>query len=177
MADPVTLSIIAVSVAAAGAVTSAIGTMSVAKQQSNQLKAQAEITDQNIKIAQSQGDEDARRIRLEGLQRKSAARVGYASSGIALEGSSLAVISDMDATTELDALTSKYQTNLKARGYSAESSLLRTQATGAMTQGYIGAGASLLSGASMVADMSGGGGGGGAATATPSYMTGTNIFG
>jgi hypothetical protein len=162
-----------------GAATSAVGAIQQGQAQDAQARHQAALSDrqatieeQNRVAALQQGAEDERRTRQQQryvlAQRQAAAGQSGIDPGF---GSPLLVGEQAEIDAELNALTTRYQSQLAARGYGlraegarADAGMFRAAGANARRAGYVGAGTALLSGAARVGGMMyapGGGGGGG----------------
>lgn len=73
------------------------------------------ISDENAKIVRSQTAENERRLRVQQRKRIGDIRAGYGASGLQIAGSPLAVLQESVANAELDALTVRYEGELRAR--------------------------------------------------------------
>lgn len=148
--------------AIAGAVLSAVGSIQSANAQAANADAQAQAANYNAKVAennammtrqQASAREDA--MRRQARVEAGKARAGIAQSGLAASGSMLDVYDQSALMTELDALNTRYEGEVQARGLIAQSQLDSYQAKvakmngkNAKTAGYINAASSLLSSAS-----------------------------
>lgn len=128
MADPVTL--ITIGSAALGAVSSISGGIAA----NNQAK-------YNAALARNQAIADANKQARESRYRQGMARANIASSGLELEGSPLEILEDNAISEEMDRL------NI-LQGGEARARALEYEGKAAKAAGFIGAGTSLLSGAS-----------------------------
>ena len=72
----------------------------------------------------------------------------FAKAGVAFTGSPLDVIQDSIANAELDIEVSKFNADIRARGFISEAEQRRLSGRQAVTTGKIGAGATILSGVS-----------------------------
>lgn len=164
-----------IGLAAAGAVTGAMGAIAAGNSAKAQADAQAkaaayqqqvqmrnqQIADQNRILALQQGEIDAEDQRRENRRMLSAIRTAYGASGLAMAGSPLDVLEDSAAEGELDAQRKQFEGRVRGResalqmleaGDQAvlaglEASSARSRAKMATTVGYLNAGSSLLSGA------------------------------
>ncbi len=157
MADPVTL--LAVTAAAssalgiAGAVTSANAQAASQQSAANASDYNAEVDRQKAAVASQQGNAN------EEAQRRSAAlamgkqAAATAQSGVDLSsGSALDLYKQSATNAELDALNIRYGAQLQAQGFQQQGTLdtlsaqqARSNASSAMTAGYLNAGAAALS--------------------------------
>ena len=133
MADPVSWMYIA------GAM-SAVGTMRQAQSQAQAKSYEAEVAAQNARIAQQQG-EAAAELQAKEAQRKIGAMVAqYGAAGVDVSsGSPADVLADSVRSATLDNLTTKYNYQLKALGYTNQSSLDSDSASYYRTSGYFNA--------------------------------------
>lgn len=146
----------------ASAATAAIGSIKQGQAQKAQYDAQANAAEYNATVArqnaqvagaQASAQEEQQRRKFRALQGEAIA--GMAQSGTALDGSNADVLRQNAVANELDALTIRYEGQMKSRGLNAQADLdtLNAQASrragrDARTAGYINAGAQLLSGGS-----------------------------
>lgn len=158
----------------ASAATSAIGAMQAADAKSDSLNAQAAAAQNNAVIAQ----QNARNTRLasdaneEAQRRKSAhdlgtLRAGLLQAGIGTGGSAADVLGQATGNAELDALNIRYDGSMRAANqenqglmYTQQAAASRQGASNAQEAGFLGAAASLLSGAGKIAGAGGGMAGG-----------------
>lgn len=149
MADPITLAI------AGSAVLNAVGTFQQGRARADASEFNAQIAEQNAALARQQGAENADRTRREGRRRAGAIRAAFGASGVSLEGSPIDVLTDQAVENELDALTAENQGLLQSTAFQNTASLDRANARNSRTGAIIGAGASLLSGASQIGSRTG----------------------
>lgn len=81
-------------------------------------------------------------------QKVASTRAAFAQNGFEISGSPLDIVNAVAQQGELEQLTALYDGSQRARGLRASAELNDYQAKNAMTAGYIGAGTSILSGAS-----------------------------
>ena len=140
MADPVTIALIAATA------TKAIGSI----QQGNAAKKSADFNatmlEQGAAVERQQtaAREDAKRR--EARMVLGSQRAAFAQSGGGLEGSAADVMQQSAINAELDALTLRYEGDLRARGMQAESTSERFAGKQAQRQGYFAAAGSILGG-------------------------------
>jgi hypothetical protein len=120
----------------------------------------ATVANQNADIAIAQGEEMARRSRLQTTKLIGAQSAAYGAAGVTSDGSAMDVMRASAQQGELNALTLKNNAAIKANAYRNEANLDRFRAGNDRTAGYINAASSLLGGGSKLMGMSGGGGGG-----------------
>ena len=131
----------------AGAAVQAIGAI----QQGNAAKAAADynasMLERNAEIERSQANqrEEAKRREARGLLGKQAA--AFAQSGGGLDGSAADVMKQSATYAELDALTLRYEGDMRARGFENEARMERFAGKQARKAGYFKAAGSILSGA------------------------------
>jgi len=139
-----------IALAVASAAVSAAGAIA----QGNAAKASANynaaVARQNADIARANAAADADKQERQGGLLAGRQRAAIGASGITPEGSPLEVMADSALESELDALTTNYRGELQARSYGQNATLQGMRGGAAQTAGYIGAGATLLSGASKV---------------------------
>lgn len=147
---------------ATSAGVSAVGALQQGRAQSAQYKSAANaaeynaiVAKQNEEVALGQANvaEEQQRRKFRSMQAEAIA--GMAQTGTALDGSNADVLKQSALANELDALTIRYEGQMKARGLMAQSELdrmsaraSRSAASSAVTGSFLNAGASLLSGAS-----------------------------
>jgi hypothetical protein len=107
---------------------------------------------QNAEVTRQKAQMDENRQRRLATQRAGANVAAVGASGIDLSGSALDVLESNAAQEELDALIIRWNGATAAQSLEARGSLARAQGRAAQTQGYIGAGASLLLGGVKAAD-------------------------
>lgn len=123
--------------------------------QANAAEYNATVARQNAQVAgaQANAQEEQQRRKFRSVQAEAIA--GLAQTGTALDGSNADVLQQSALANELDALTIRYEGQMKSRGLLAQADLdtLSAQASrragkDARTAGYLNAGAQLLSGGS-----------------------------
>lgn len=114
----------------------------------------ATIMDQNARIERDQANAREEAQRREARQILGAQRAAFSQSGVGLGGSAADVMEQSATNAELDALTMRYEGEMKARGLMASAEAERYQgraaganASAAMRAGYMGAVGSILGGA------------------------------
>jgi hypothetical protein len=108
----------------------------------------AAVARQNADIARANAAADAAKQERQGRLLAGRQRAAIGASGITAEGSPLEVMADSALESELDALTTRYRGELQARSYGQDATLQGMRGDAAQQAGYIGAGTSLLLGAS-----------------------------
>jgi hypothetical protein len=155
MADPVTIMLVASSA------MQAVGAVQQGKMAAAQGKAQMEAANYNARmkeieagITREQSNAREEQQRRQARQLLGRQRAAVAQAGIGWGGSALDIMEESATLAELDALTIRYEGDLKARGLLAEAEFDKYSGQVAMAQGkaaktasYISAAASLLSGA------------------------------
>jgi hypothetical protein len=139
--------VIGLIVSAVSAVAGAVSAMDAADAQKQALDYNADVMD-----AQAQSEREAAAF-AETQQREQAAklrarqRVAYASSGIDLsEGTPLEVLGQQAGEMEMDALTIRYNGEIKAKQSESQAAIYRMQGAQAQRAGFANAGSSLLTG-------------------------------
>ncbi len=174
MCDPVSIGIASVAMSAIGTGAGFLGQMQQQSAMSQQasiqqanLNYQAQQQRNNATVAQQQADDAIARGKVEEQKRRMLTQqqigtqtAALAGQGTDLEGSPTDILGDTKATGELDALTIRnnaareaYGYTMQAYGYNNDATLKTTSAgNSTYSPNYMGAGASLLAGASTVAD-------------------------
>jgi hypothetical protein len=113
----------------------------------------AAVLDQNAGIERSQANAREEAQRREARQILGSQRAAFAQSGTGLSGSAADVMAQSARDAELDALTLRYEGDMRARGLMAEAEGERYQgrvaemnASNAKTSGYLNAAGSILGG-------------------------------
>lgn len=121
-----------------GTVMSVVGAISQANSQSNAASYNAKVAAQNAEIARQQGEAAAQAQDRAARQRLGQMTAAYGASGVDMgSGSPLDVLQDSARTAALDNLTTRYNYNLRATGYSNQSTLLENQASNYKTSGIL----------------------------------------
>jgi hypothetical protein len=146
---------------AIGSAISAVGAISSAKAQSQQMQSQADAANYNAIVANQNAETalQAGSANEEAQRRKSAIdmghmRAGLAENGIGLDSGTATDLTEQSAlSAEMDALNIRYQGQTQAQAYKTQSALdvqsaqqAKANASSAMTSGYLTAGATALSG-------------------------------
>lgn len=131
------------------AAASAASAISSARAASKEASTGAQIAANNAALSRQRGnaaEELTRRrtSRILGEQRASVAQSGFDPNS----GSALELQEESSGNAELDALTARYEGNLRALSFEQESANMKTRARSAMNQGYVSAAGALLQGAS-----------------------------
>jgi hypothetical protein len=131
----------------AGTAVQAIGAI----QQGNAAKAAADynasMLDRNAEIERSQANQREEAKRREVRQVLGQQRAAFAQSGGGMEGSAADVMQQSAINAELDALTLRYEGDIRARGMESEARMERFAGKQAQKAGYFKAAGSILSGA------------------------------
>lgn len=129
-----------------GAGISAIGAFAGAQAQAASYEAQAKFADRQSLIEGQKGAYEAQRTRDANDQALARMRGSYLTSGIALSGSALDVISDSATQASLDEQAIKYGSKIRSDNYAFESRLAKMNAGQARLGGAIGALGTLVGG-------------------------------
>lgn len=132
MCDPLTLTIASTAVAAGGQLYSGM-------QQAQGYRSQAAMSDRQAVMEQQAGAYEARRTQEQNDRKLAGMRGSYLSSGIALEGSPAAVITDSVDQASLDEQAIKYGARVRAGNLQFEARQARSNAGNAMVGAVIGA--------------------------------------
>lgn len=130
---------------AASAAQSA-GSLIQGYQQSQALEYDADVKRQQARIEQQQAVAREEQQRRQASQVLGKQRAAIAQSGIGSGGSALDIYEQSKTMAELDALTIRYEGDMRAKGLLAQADAAQTQAKQAKIGGLIGAGASALKG-------------------------------
>ena len=130
--DPVSLALI-------GGGISAIGQISSASAQSASYKTQAEYADRQAQMAAQKGAYDASQQARQNDRQLASMRGQYLSSGIALSGSALETLQDSATQASLDEQAIRYGAQVQSDNYRFQAGLARSNASSAMTGGFLGA--------------------------------------
>lgn len=113
--------------------------------QSSELKASAQVADQNARTARLQANAKEDLIRRQSRQKLGEQRAAAAQSGFDPNtGSLLDIQADSAGALELDALTTRYEGTLQALSFSTQADNMRRQAKSATRSGYLNAAGALL---------------------------------
>ena len=104
-------------------------------------QANAKTLSGNAREVLAQGQEEERRFRVQAMQRAGTGVVNAASQGASLDA--LDILSSNAQTEELDALTIRYGSKVKANNLRAQASQAKSGAVGSLIGGFVGAGTSL----------------------------------
>ena len=155
MADPITIMTVAsTAMSAIGAIQQGEAAQAQAQAEANAARRNALIKEMQAGVERQQANirEEQQRRKARGLLGKQ--KAATAQAGIGFAGSALDVMEDSANKAELDALTIRYEGDLRSRGLLADAESDRYSAEVAIVKGknakkaaYISAGASILSGA------------------------------
>jgi len=133
---------------AAGSVASAVGSIAQGNQQKSMANYNAQVAEQQAAQTREAVKFEEQRLRSQNEKLRSAQKAGYAKAGVTQEGSPLLVGAETEADAELDALALRYSGSVAEARARSQAGIDRMRGKAAQTAGYIGAGASLLKGAS-----------------------------
>lgn len=134
--------------AAAGA--QAISSISQGNAQSNMAKYNAAVSEREARQAKEAAKFEESRNRQAAESLLSSQRAAYAKGGVTSEGSPLLVQAETAEEAEIDALALRYSGSVAEARAKSQAALDRMQGKAAKTAGYLGAGTSLLKGASKI---------------------------
>lgn len=140
--------IIAVTAMAAGTAISAYGAYQQGKAQKQLYEYNAQIAEQNSKLAQDKAAYDKEQLRRRYRKIAGSQRVAFAKGGVdSSTGTPLYVQEELAMLTEEDILMTQYNADLKSRGFQVEATQARYQGAAAYQAGKMRAAATLLTGA------------------------------
>jgi len=153
-----TIGLIGAGISAVGSIVSGYQQYQAGKSQAKYMEAQSRLNYANARNArQAAGVEEDRQRRLNRIRAGKTAAAS-AQSGALLSGTALDVAQQNAEENEMDALLIRYNGELRARGFLNQASTdrynaatSRSNASQALTGGFIGAGTSLLTGAARFA--------------------------
>jgi hypothetical protein len=151
MCDPATAALV---IGVAGAATSAYGSYKEgqATKQANGFQAgiyqnNAVTAKQNASNERQSGIEDARRVRIQTIQKMSMQKAAMAANGLDInEGTAVDLTADTASMGELDALTTMHNSELKARNYENTANDFTSQAQLSLISGKNAATSGLIKG-------------------------------
>ena len=154
----------------AGSALGAAGTYLGGVQQEKMAKYNAAVMMQRAK-ATRQAMESETRLMAEGARRTTASQTAaYAKSGASISGGTpLLVLAEQAGKMQLDILEQRRNRMIEEQQYKSQAAMLRYQGKQAKMAGIIGAGSTILGGASKAGMSLMGGMGGGAASTAPSF--------
>lgn len=117
----------------------AAGQIYSASAQSASYRAQAAYADRQSEMTQQKGAYDASQQARQHDRQLANMRGQYLSSGIALSGSALDVMEDSATQASLDEQAIRYGAQVQSDNYRFQAGLARSNASSAMTGGYLGA--------------------------------------
>ena len=133
---------------AAAAGVQAVGSIVGGYSKAAGLKANAQIADNNAGLANQTAARDADGVLRQGASQVGAQSAAAAQNGLGFTGSVTDSLSASAGNVQMDANNAIYGGRLKAVGFQNEASGLRSEASNAVTAGWIGAASTLLGGAS-----------------------------
>jgi ABC-type Zn uptake system ZnuABC Zn-binding protein ZnuA len=140
--------------ALAAAVVSAVGQLNQADRQASQMEANAAINEQNAQTYKAQAAEQERKQRQHLQAVLGQQRTAIGKSGVTMAGTPLLVAEDMTGTAELDALTIRYNGQMKANAEKYSASVNRWQASETKSAARLSAFVTVLGGAASYYGMS-----------------------
>lgn len=145
----------------ASTVMSAVGAVTSAAGQSNAAKAGAKVDELNAQQAQTEGMLQGEAARRQGSQAEGEAAATIGASGVQSgTGTALQTLRESAINSQYDVLNARYSAQSRATAYDADAAMKKSEAKADTISGYIGAGSTLLKGASSIAGGLGGAGGG-----------------
>lgn len=143
----------------ASAVVSAAGAMSQAHATAAADNYNAQIATQNASAAAAQGQAASEAQSRDAQRKIGSAIAAYGAAGVeAGAGSPSDVLADSSRQSTLDNLTTQYNYKLKGLGYTNQAELDKSNASSALTSGYLSAAGAIVGGASKAYGASAGGG-------------------
>lgn len=152
-AVPVAVVYIAIAATVASAAASAYASYQSGKSQQAAADFNAEMAARQAKQAQDVAKIKEENYREEVARRMAKIRADYAAAGVTTEGTPLLVMMDSARQAERDAQRIRYGGEIESFAYQGEAGLQRMTGKQAYQAGLIGAGVSLLSGASRIGGM------------------------
>lgn len=141
-------------VAIVASVVSAIGQLNQADRQASQMEANAAINEQNAALYKAQAAENERKQRQHLMAVMGQQRTAIGKSGVTMAGTPLLVAEDMTGKGELDALTIRYNGELKANAERHSAAVNRWQASETRSAAAVSAFVTVLGGAASYYGMS-----------------------
>jgi len=151
--DLATMAMVAMGI---GTAASTIGQIQAGQSQAEWSAYNAEVSRQNALAAKQSAEYDATRTREEGAKLMARQRVLYAKSGVALEGTPTDVILGTAEDVEMDAMAILRKGLIQSQQYESQATLSEMSGAAAKTQGYYGAGSTLLTGIGNIAALKSG---------------------
>jgi hypothetical protein len=132
----------------AGSALSSVGAISQANAAQASASYNAQLRENDARIATNQASQDAAQVRRQGLLTQGQAVAAYGASGVSTdEGSPLDVLSMSASQAKLAEETVLYHGRLKASGYQQAAALERVSGQTAKEQGYLNAARYIIGGA------------------------------
>jgi len=136
-----------VALMAAGTAMSAYGAYQQGKMQKQLYEYNAQVAEQNSKLAQDKAEYDKEQLRRRYRKISGSQRVAYAKGGVdSSTGTPLFVQEELAMLTEEDILMTQYNADLKSRGYQVEAAQARYTGAAAYSAGKMRAASTLLTG-------------------------------
>lgn len=134
-------------------VVSAIGQLNQANRQAKQLEYNAVINENNARLYQAQAAEQERKQRQHLASVLAGQRVAVGKSGITMAGTPLLVAEDMNSQGELDALTIRYNGEMRANNERYQAAVNRWQASSTKNSAMLSAFGTVLGGIGQYSQM------------------------
>lgn len=150
----------AAAVAFAGKGLAALGDLRQGNANANISEYNAQVANQNAGIVQAQGAEQERRARVQASKVMGGMSAAYGASGVGPTGSAMDVMRNSAANAELNALTIRNASDIKATALRNEAALDYYRAGNDRVAGYMNAASDLIAGGSKMSMMTSSGGGG-----------------
>lgn len=152
--DPMTAMMIGSAMAAASSISQAQAAKQQYQSQADAANYNATVANQNAETALQASSANEEAQRRKSAQDMGHLRAGLAENGIGLDSGTATDLTEQSAlNAEMDALNIRYQGQTQARAYKTQSALdtqaanqARSNASAAMTQGYLSAGSAALTG-------------------------------
>lgn len=135
-------------VAAASTAIAAGSAISQRNTQKNMAEFNAKVADQSAEVERQQSGEKQNAMRRKIAQISGTQNAAIAQSGIGFGGSAADLMHQSSVNAELDVLNTKYESDLRARGFGTQALAERYSGRRAASAGYAEAAGSILSGAS-----------------------------
>lgn len=150
--EPISLiaGISAVASLASGAV-GAIGAINQGKAAQSAADYNAALAERNATIAKNEAVNREASLRNQNARKLATAAAGFGASGLQMEGTPLDVMEETARVGELDALTTRWQGDVRQDEYKSNAQLERMRGAAAKQSSYTGAAGALLSGVSSAA--------------------------
>ena len=152
MADFGVLEYIALASAVAGTATSVYASVEAGEQTKKAADFNARVSENNAAYDQQAAIDQATKIRKVGVEQQAEAAAGIAGSGVKIgEGTAVDISRKIGDNTETDAFNALASGRRAVQSGANTAALLRTQGSNAVSNSYIGAGATILGSAGKVA--------------------------